>query len=400
MQPHFVYELKDSHLRLRCYDDFGNGENQNMTESPPMSLSQLEERWLDARFDLVTNLVIDFWCSRRNTNKNGTLDMAQNDEVWLRLCQLLQKRLPSVETLRVEGLDDDASSATLLQHISSKKLKELHLERIQCDLPKTFDKIGSFQHLQSLKLSETFGSFGEVSHPQSSLSFSKLADSLEKLQIPSSLREVSIKDWNCSHESWIPVIRAIRSNFNLTKVNIDELGCHSTPPEDDEKDADNCKEDDAFHGYQLDKEQLDALQNGPRINQLRTKLQLSSDLTYEADSMEPWMEAMISFQGQLDCFHFFLSQLPPEMYIHKLAGLEHATTKKRKQSPTDDNDKRPKKKQFAQPTTDTIHTTSSGDTSTTFSSGLSHHLLDFFMGGSCASTPVCLSSLFLSNDWR
>ena len=183
------------------------------------------------------------------------------------------------------------------------------------------------------------------------------------------------------------MLRAIRSNFHLTRVAIDEFGS-------------SCSSEEDTGGYQLDKKELEALQNGPRINQLRRSLKLSSDNTYNG-KLEPWVEAMISFQDQHDCFHFFLSQLPPETYLHsdhweKPKQHDHNNSRKRKQSHV--QNQRSKKK-ATQPTitkADNPHTTASTSSTT------SQNLLHLFMGSGCSQRrPVCLSS-FLSNtsSWR
>jgi len=324
--PQFVFHLKESFLNLRLYQNFGE-------DNDPMPISGLEEAWQDVKFEEVKRLVIDCWCHENvDCSDDDASKVVQNKDLWNRMCRLIQRRLTSVEIVRVEGLTDDAQFATLLQHLPGQQLKALHLERIQCDLPRTFDQIGSFGNLQSLKLSETFGSFGTTMHPQSKSSFEKLSNSLDKLKESRSLRELSIRDWNCSEDSWESVLLSIRSNFSLAKVSIDEYGCYGFTAEEVHDDQHHNSLESSMNGYQLNREKFTALQNGPRINQLCIKLQLPDDLKFNGD-VEPWVEAMVSLQDQSDCFHFFLAQLPPDNYTFSTAIDEScgtASTAKRK----------------------------------------------------------------------
>ena len=400
---------------LRCYDHHNTGENDTLA---PIPLSQMEERWSNPQFHLVTRLVVDCCC--RDNNSEG-LEVIWQSALWKRLCQLIQARLPNIETLRIEGLTDDAKFATLLQHLSSQKkgLKQLHLERIQCDLPRTFAQIGDFQNLQSFKVSETFGSFGEVQFLQSDQSLQMLANSLKKLHPKQQLREIYIHDWNCSRQAWKPVIQATRSNFHLTRVEIDEFGCGCCDDTDDSSDDTSCSscedtagvKEQSVCGYQLGKEDFASLQNGPRMNQIREKLQLSSNNQYNG-KLEPWVEAMIScHELPLDCFHFFLSQLPPETYLH--SGHWDTTTTSAKQQKHDQETNKKKRKQ--PPAVQDLHNNgwskkakcskhSTKNSKTDAACGSSHpswmsHLLLLSSGGCSLERPMRLSSLF-SNTWR
>ena len=401
---------------LRCYDDFGNdryntGENDT---PPPILLSQMEERWSNPQFHGVTRLVVDCVCYA-DSNGEG-LGIMHQGALWKRLCQLIQSRLPNIETLRIEGLADDAKFATLLQHVSPQNvLKELHLERIQCDLPRTFEQIGSFQNLCSLKVSETFGSFGEVQFPQSDRSLQRLADSLRNLQ-QKQLREIYIHDWNCSRQAWKPVIQAIRSNFHLTRVDIDEFGCGCCDTDDSDgsccltcEDTVGFKEQ-SICGYQLGKEEFASLQNGPRMHQIREKLQLSSNNQYNG-KLEPWVEAMIScHELPLDCFHFFLSQLPPETYLNsehwdtgatnaKQTHDQEANEKKRKQPPVHQNLNKHYSSKKAKRAEDLTNNSKRDAVCGSPHPSLMYCLLLLSNGGCSLERPVCLSSLF-SNTWR
>ena len=254
----------------------------------PLNLSTLESV-------LEGSVMVDSTCLEIVCDETQSPWKAMPDSIWNRFCELLQRHLPNIKRLHLHYPHalGDSKCKVLLKHLPSH-LTHLELAFVKGDLPETLQALGgTFPSLEELKMAE----YDELTVNGGK----QLASSLRQL---TKLQKISLRNFSSENVKDVarPIFDAIRCRSHLKEVSISGLwhnyiGSGREPV------------------YWL-AEEVDALQFGPRLNQVQQEF-----LSKESLSLPDFVNALISVRDRVDCLDHIISKVDPNLYAKQAIGM-------------------------------------------------------------------------------
>jgi hypothetical protein len=283
-------------MRLR---PFRNVLNQPGAR-PKWTLTQLQQT-LVGRFAGCTTLMMDVM--------EGSWERLSIED-WKRVCQALAASLPnltSIEATYAEHLSDNKWAALLACFPNLASLKFKHVG----SFTETFRVVGTLKHLECLSFTDDAcaRTSGSGLSPVACVALGKAFLQLKSLS-KLTLRFLIMQD---PRPCWKPLMQSIRQIPTLETCWVNggwqmrTIGIHPGASV-------------IFNRINLDASSLANMQYGPRICEAR-KLHLQ-----DPDApLENWISALAEVGDRIDCVHYLLSQMDPNMFAN--AGLEAAILK-------------------------------------------------------------------------
>jgi len=267
-----------------------------------------------------------------------------SDQDWHCVCETLVQTLPNVTTLQLHHAEhlDDVKRKELLEHFS--RITKLQIKQVGGTMTETFRWIGTMHNLSHLCIKED-GSARSTSAGLSPECCKVLAESLFKLPKLSSLTLENLILQDVS-PCWTPILKSIRSIPTIADLSING-GWHQYSLLDGNNNNNNAMNGNFFGAnnmagpticqrIQLSATNMEKLQYGPRIceakdkylNKQKRKMECNDD-NNKSEANEPilrdWVDAIISVRNRIDCIHYFMTQMDPNMFA--IPAMEAAKAK-------------------------------------------------------------------------